>query len=152
AAPAPSSGPRYSWMRYLSGWMRQRLGRYEEARQDLSAVLESRPELLPARGHLAETLPCLGLEREAFSQFEAESRRDPDTLAWHGELLLWRGRYREAVSRLDEAFAGRAWTAACWRGAAKLLLGDLDSARRDLDRAVEARDPEAFLWRGELFR
>lgn len=74
---------------------------------------------------------------------------------WHGAALLWAGRYRAALEKLDEgaALGARIWVD-CWRGAARLKLGDIRGAMSDLDAAIEAdpEDLEAWLWRGEAHR
>jgi tetratricopeptide (TPR) repeat protein len=76
-------------------------------------------------------------------------------LTWSGEILLWLGRYREALSRFDEAvrLGGRTFVFG-WRGAARLKLGDARGALEDLDRAreLDSKDFEAMVWRGEAYR
>ena len=155
---AAPSQKRYGWMLYFSGLGRLQLRDSAAARRDFAAAARSRPGFWWARCRLAESLLCLGRQREAFGVFTRleddlpEAR--PHVLAWHGEALLWTGRWQEAWDRLDQAIRQDSWLAVCWRGAANLLGGRLAAAGRDLDSAIvpESKDIEAFIWRGELRR
>lgn len=147
---------RFGWLRYFTGVLRLRLKRYPSARADFEATLRCRPEFWHARCSLGETLLCLRDGDSAFREFAraADGEGRAEVWAWHGEALLWIGRYREALTLLDRAVAAGAWLGCGWRGAAHLVLGDFAAAQPDLDRAVVAApfDAEAHLWRGELLR
>ncbi|MEK7383683.1 MAG: tetratricopeptide repeat protein [Elusimicrobiota bacterium] len=106
-----------------------------------------------------EALIVAGRTAEGLRQFSmaeaASGRSKADALAWHGEALLWVGRYRQALEKLNEAVsAGNAGYAFSWRGAARLKLGDLEGAVADLDEALarQTTDIEAHVWRGEALR
>ncbi|MDD5627753.1 MAG: hypothetical protein PHU21_01720 [Elusimicrobia bacterium] len=153
-------GPRYGWMRYVTGLARLLDCRYAAAAAEFAAALRSRPDDWRARCHLAEALLCLGRRQEAFARFaaaEADAERVGaacEVRAWRGEARLWLGQARAALADLDQAAGAGAKLALCWRGAARLLAGRPAAARADLDAAIVpgSRDAEAFLWRGELNR
>ncbi|MCX5794838.1 MAG: tetratricopeptide repeat protein [Elusimicrobia bacterium] len=123
-------------------------------------LLRLLPEDWGLRCRLAEARLARGEAAGALREFE-RARRAADVLAkaevmaWHGEALLWLGRYREALAKLDEAVASGALSwARGWRGAARLKLGDCRGALADLDSAIAAdpRDIESRVWRGEAYR
>ncbi|MBI5210520.1 MAG: tetratricopeptide repeat protein [Elusimicrobia bacterium] len=150
---------RYGWMRWEAGVRRLQLGHLDDAAADFAAVTESRPTAWWARCHLAETYLCLGEDGRALRAFERALAASPKAaeghiLTWRGAVLLWLGRYEEAVRDLDLALARGCGMAACWRGGAAMLLGRFEPARADLDRAVAAcaGDAEALTFRGELKR
>lgn len=151
---------RYGWMRFAAGVERLSVGRYREAVADFRAVLRSKPEAWWASCRLAEALLCLGRTSGALKEFKKaealvghKSVRH-NLLAWRGEALLWVGRYKEALTDLNNAMSEGSWLAGCWRGAARMLMGFHEEARMDLDRVIVSgsRDAEAFVWRGELYR
>ena len=150
---------RHGWMQYWGGLWRLFARRYTEAFDDFSVATRSRPRFWLAHCRTAEALACLGQPQAAFAIFDqfledpqAPSRGDVE--GWYGEVLLWTGRYEDALLHLDAAVNQGAWLAVCWRGAANLMLGRYNEARADLDRAIVngPNDAEAFTWRGELFR
>ncbi|MBI5211030.1 MAG: tetratricopeptide repeat protein [Elusimicrobia bacterium] len=150
---------RYGWMRHAAGVRRLGLGRPAEAVDDLRCAVESRPSAWWSRCRLAEAYVCLGRDAQALEEFAAAERScgessAHDVRAWRGEVLLWLGRYEEAVRDLDGALARGSPLASCWRGGARLLQGRLDEALADLDAAVAAcpKDAEALVFRGELKR
>lgn len=153
---------RYGWMRYAAGiaFFSESKERCADAAAEFESVLRYKPDAFWARGRLAEALLCLGREKEAFAEFgRAEAALDGPKAkahlrAWRGEALLWLGRYDEALGPLDLAVSSGAELAYCWRGGARLLLGDHAGAGADLDAAVglDPGDAEARLWRGELYR
>ncbi|MBI5210519.1 MAG: tetratricopeptide repeat protein [Elusimicrobia bacterium] len=158
-AAAGFDAERYGWMRCAGGVERLRLGLVEEAVDDLRAAVASMPSGWWARCRLAEAHAALSRDAEAMGEFSrAESACKPGVLreirAWRGEVLLWLGRYEEALRDLDFAHAKGCGLAACWRGAARLLSGRPDEALGDLDLAIaiNAADPEARVLRGELKR
>lgn len=113
------------------------------------------------RCRMAESYLALGRRQRAYAEFR-RAARSTGSLAeqravetWHGEALLWAGRYRLALKRFDAAIAqGATVYAHAWRGAAYMKLGRRRDALRDLDRAcrLDPQDPETRLWRGELLR
>ncbi|MBX3292018.1 MAG: 4Fe-4S binding protein [Acidobacteria bacterium] len=54
---------------YYSGAIRNRLGRFQEAKADLNAALAERPDLILAREELGETLWQMGDREEAFKMW-----------------------------------------------------------------------------------
>jgi tetratricopeptide (TPR) repeat protein len=153
-------GPRYGWMRYVTGLAALLDCRYAAAAAEFSAALACRGADWKARCHLAEALLCLHRPQQAFTQFsqaEADAAKVGaacEVWAWRGEARLWMGQAQEALADLDRAVEAGAKLALCWRGAAHLLLGRTQRARQDLDGAIVpgSADAEAFLWRGELNR
>ena len=145
-------------MRYFSGRACLKLCRYGEAEKEFRAAVRFRPRFWLAGCHLAETLVCLGRPGGSAAIFERLARALPEVraelLAWHGETLLWMGRWREALVKLSDAVEAGSWLAVCWRGAANVIGGRHAQALRDLDRATMpgSRDGEAYIWRGELLR
>lgn len=96
-----------------------------------------------------------GLAEFGRAQAAAGARSRGDVLTWHGEALLWAGRYRQARDKLDEAVSlGYTTYVHGWRGAARLKLGDVPGALAELDVALclDAKDDEARVWRGEALR
>ncbi|MBI5241276.1 MAG: tetratricopeptide repeat protein [Elusimicrobia bacterium] len=135
-------------------------GRFAESDAICRAVLREVPEYWWFQCRLGESLLAQGDRAAGLREF-AQAGRTPDLVArqsvltWHGEALLWLGRYRAALEKFRQAsgLGARTWVD-CWRGAARLRLGDVRAALADLDRAV-ARDPqdlEAYVWRGEARR
>jgi tetratricopeptide (TPR) repeat protein len=123
-------------------------------------ILKHAPRHWWVRCRMAEALLATGRGEQARRELETAQRlcREsdrPEVLTWHGEVLLWLGRYREALSKFDEAvrLGGRTFVYG-WRGAARLKLGDLPGALADLDRAreLDRKDFEVLVWRGEAYR
>lgn len=135
-------------------------GRFAQIDAICRAVLRAVPEYWWFRCRLGESALAQGDRAGGLREFE-RAQRTPDLVArqsvltWHGEALLWLGRYRRALVKFRQACALGAQTwVDCWRGAARLKLGDVRAALTDLDRAI-ARDPqdlEAYVWRGEAYR
>ncbi|MBI5881572.1 MAG: tetratricopeptide repeat protein [Elusimicrobia bacterium] len=108
-----------------------------------------------AEAHLAKGELKKGLADLQRAEDGAAGSAQGEVLTWHGEVLLWLGRYREAFEKLDAAVRlGDKTFVFGWRGGASLKLGDLKDALADLDRAIEldAKDMEAYVWRGEALR
>lgn len=135
-------------------------GEVDETIAVCRAVLRQAPGYWWFRCRMAEAYLVQGDVARGLRAFEtAESTADaadqPAVATWHGEALLWLGRYRQALDTLDAAAAGgaRVWVH-CWRGAARLKLGDLRGALADLNRAIarDHQDLEAYVWRGEAYR
>lgn len=151
---------RYSWM--LQAFVPVHLERldFRGVIAACRAILRHAPDQWWVRCRMAEAHLALGDRAEALRQLaQARVGADPrvlrEVLTWHGEVLLWMGRYRAALRLLDRAIRLGATTFVYgWRGAARLKLGDAAGALEDLDRALEldAKDIEAYVWRGEAHR
>ena len=153
------AGPRYEWMRGKAGWLLLQAGRWQEGLEALEAGARAVPREWRFWAHRSEGLLCLGRLGPAVLASAQAVARAPEgergeALAWRGQVLLWAGRYREALSDLDQACSLGAMWAYCWRGGAKLKLGRLDEACGDLERALELspRDREASYWLAEARR
>src|SRR6185312_7723589 len=152
---------RYGWMRWRLAKLRVRVdGNFDRALPHFRAAAR-----FPSDGHwlsecsTAEALLCRGDERGAAAALRAAEQAVPrerraEFLTWKGELLLWMGRFREALAALDAGIAGGAARnlGHCWRGGALLLLGRTGEALAALDRglALLPGDVEARLWRAEV--
>jgi len=151
---------RYVWLRHPFVMLPLLAEDYEGAIAICRPALELMPGAWWIRCRMAEALLLKGDASEGLREFEraaagAEAETRNSVLTWHGEALLWLGRYREALDRLDEAVRGGADSFVYgWRGAARLKLGDFQGALSDLDKAIslDATDLEAFVWRGEARR
>lgn len=156
AVAVKTAAPRHQWMLFKAGWAHLYLGRFAEAESLLRAALRARPADPRTRGFLAETLLCRGRGEDAVREMtralaEAAPGEAGATRAWRGELLLWLGRYAEALRDLEPCRAeGPAW-GLCWLGAAELLLGRPRDAERTLDKLLAdyPLDREARVWRAE---
>ena len=154
------SSSRYVWMRQAFVLIRQSLGDLDGVVRECKAILAPLPLNWWARCRLAETYLVQGHTSKGMREFEraeatgyALAKRE--ALTWHGEALLWIGRYRKALRKLDEAVSFGATTFVHgWRGAALTLLGRHPEAVKALDLALELdpRDREALVWRGEAKR
>ena len=151
---------RYSWMRQAFVAVHLERLDFRGVIADCRAVLRHAPELWWVRCRMAEAYLAAGDRPRALRHLErARAGADPrvarEVLTWHGEVLLWLGRYRAARRLFDRAIGLGATTFVYgWRGAARLKLGDLEGALADLDRALalDAKDIEAHVWRGEALR
>jgi tetratricopeptide (TPR) repeat protein len=110
---------------------------------------------------MAEACLALGDPRRAHAEFRRAAQSAGPAVekavvwAWHGEVLLWEGRYRRALKMFDAAIGqGAAGYVYSWRGAANMKLGRWHDSMLDLNRAcrLDPRDCEPHLWKGELFR
>lgn len=150
---------RYGWMRFPAGLAALYLLDFKRAIKEFSAGAAAEVSRVTSLGRLAEVLVCSGRAAEGLEKIREAQKLAPlwaraGLLAWEGQLLLFTGKYKEALGPLSEG--GRlgddaAW---CWRGAALLKLGRLKEALADLDRAVELfpTDREARIWRAEARR
>lgn len=138
-----------AWIYFKAAETALNLGACAEAAEVFRRLLRVEPHNLQARGRLAETLLCLGRRQEALAAFGKSG--DPSLAVWHGELLLWLGRYAQALKKFSAPGAGGHHLAWCWRGAALFKAGRLAEALENLDRAVALRpgDTEALVWRAE---
>jgi len=128
---------------------------FREACEILKRIIDFEPFNEQAHGRLAEALLCRGQERAAMRRFEkaADTLKTASMPVWHGETLLWLGRYREALGKLNSAICAAYPLAWCWRGAALLKLGRPDEALKNLNTALALKpsDLEARIWRAETF-
>ena len=129
---------------------------FKKAENIFRAVVDSWPANELACGKLAETLFCSGRSDAALKLMLKKQRliRSPGFRAWRGQLLLYAGRYKEAVKTLDGPIAAGNELGWCWRGAALCKLGRHKQALRDLDTAISINpdDLEARIWRAEVLR
>lgn len=129
---------------------------FRKAEAVFRAAAEAWPDSEQACGKYAETLFCSGKEEAALELLAGKQRviRSPGFRAWRGQLLLFRGRYGEAVKELEGPIASGNALGWCWRGAARFKLGRSGPALADLCTAVglDPYDLEARVWRAELLR
>lgn len=153
--------PRYSMMHHAFVMHRLMAGEFEWTIANCRALLKSVPDYWWFHCRMAEALMADGKVDPGLREFERAASLATDVRArravttWHGAALLWAGRYRAALAKLDEgaAIGTKIWVN-CWRGAAHLLLGERRKALADLDAAIatDPQDLEAHLWRGEALR
>lgn len=147
------------------GWMFKQTGRsmlfsvppdYGGAREAFSLALASPPPEGDAFGRMAEVELCLGRETAAMTWLERGMKACPDQamelMAWRGELKLFTGDYRGALSDLEKALSGNAYYAATWLALALLKTGRTQKALAMAESAVRRNpmDGEALVVRGEI--
>lgn len=155
-----SDATRYGWMRFPAGWLCLYKLRFAEAAEYFSAAAKSPFSRFPAGGRMAEVLFCTGRRSEALAaitRVRVSSEGTPyhsSLLAWEGELLLFSGKYEEAIALERLALKGHDDAAHCWLGAALACSGKLAEALTELDIAVKLfpTDMEARTWRAEVLR
>ncbi len=153
-------GARYAWMSQPFVQFMLVKGDLDGTVELCRRVLRHAPDYWLVHCRMAEAHLIRGATAEGLREFKrAEDTSDVnakrEVLTWHGEALLWLGKYRRALDKLNEAVGLGARTFVHgWRGAAYLKLGNLQKALEDLDRAIEldGKDFEARLWRGEARR
>jgi len=148
---------RCGWMRFPAGWLHLYECDYATAFCEFEKSSKSPFEIYAACGRMAEILICAGRRAEGFALFRKMRSNGRDLGAkygWEGQMRLFTGQYRKAVSLLDKAAALGDDAAWCWRGAAKLKLGDFSGALSDLARALVLfpTDNEARVWLAETLR
>lgn len=151
---------RYAWMRFHHAEILLRFrSDYRASAAEFRTVVQATPSFWKAQALTAECLLCSGDRRRAFSIMDRVVERldgfdEASACAWRGEMKLWCGRDREALEDLDAAVVGKVPLAWCWRGAARLRLGDASGAVRELGEALKRSpdDVEALVWRGEALR
>ncbi|MBI3554152.1 MAG: tetratricopeptide repeat protein [Elusimicrobia bacterium] len=151
---------RYAWMRCKRGELLMVNRRdYPAAQREYEAALRGAPEFWRARAASAENALCRGAPARAFKTLELlvkamPAQNKPWAQAAQGRLLLWSGRYAEALACLEPGVQSGVPQALRHRGAALLLLEKWDQARSDLDESLRQTpsDSEALTWRGELKR
>ncbi|HNT97364.1 MAG TPA: tetratricopeptide repeat protein [Elusimicrobiales bacterium] len=152
AAPAVFSG-RLSAMNPAAARLLLASGRPAEAARALAPALKNFPGDENACGLAAEALLCSGKSGRAFAFLARKSRalRSPSFEAWRGQLLLFAGRYEEALRALRPGAGGRSPMSHCWRGAALAKLGRRKAAAAELRKAlaVNGADLEARTWLAE---
>ncbi len=156
-----SRSPRYSMMHHAFVMHRLMAGKLKWTIAKCRALLREVPDYWWFHCRMAEALMADGAVARGLREFERAAAVSSDVRArravttWHGAALLWAGRYREALEKLDEgaAIGTKIWVN-CWRGAAYLKLGRRREALADLDAAIatDPQDLEAHLWRGEARR
>lgn len=150
---------RYGWMRLPAGLAALYLCDFRRAEKEFSVSEKAAVSRVTSMGRLAEIYACTGRPAAAMKKILAAQLVSPlwaraGLLAWEGQLLLFTGKYKEALKPLTLAGAGGDDAAWCWRGAALLKLGRVKAALADLDRAVRLfpTDREALVWRAEALR
>lgn len=156
-----SRSPRYSMMHHPFVMHRLMAGDLRWTIANCRALLRRVPDYWWFQCRLGEAYMASGSLALGLREFEKAAAKATDPRArravttWHGAALLWAGRYREALEKLDEgaALGAKIWVD-CWRGAACLMLGRLPEALAALDAAIatDPQDLEAHLWRGEAHR
>lgn len=140
------------WLYFKIAETALNLRHFGEAEKIFSRILREEPDNEQAAGRLAETLLCSGKSAAAFAALRKAAKYHKVSMGvWEGELLLWLGRYPEAVKKLKaDAAAGHplAW---CWLGAALFKLGKKKEAVSILQKALGVRpdDNEARIWLSE---
>lgn len=149
---------RYGWMYYHLGRLRLFFGRTAEAVGAFDAALKSRPADWLALCIKAECLACLGNHGAASEIFKRAALANPHAVerikAWEGEVLLWQGRYAEALKTIDGVLRGCPRFAYSWRAIANYKLGNREAALEDLETALDydPLDLEALVFRAEIAR
>lgn len=146
------------------GWMRERAGsallyrrEFAEAIRQLSVARDfSEPRNWRCQCFLAEERFFQGDLNGALRAFR-ELKRWPEAprgevLAWKAAILLWGGRYRQALKVLEALPKDEESPyALCWKGAALYKLGRYGPALAALDESLAGspNDREARVWRAE---
>ncbi len=144
------------WMRWLPGTLLLRRTLWSQAAAQLAPVARALPRAITPICSLAEALIGLRRSSDALKVLEVAKPETPTEAsswwAWKGQIRLWLGRYVEASECLERA--GDYDLSFCWRGAAALLRGEPDKARKILDEALlrMPHDVEARTWRSEARR
>ena len=129
---------------------------FKKAEKIFRVAAAAWPASEQACGKLAETMFCAGKQEAALELLAGKQAliSSPGFRAWRGQLLLFRGRYKEAVEELRRPIASGNALGWCWRGAALFKLGSCGPALSDLDAAIRINpdDLEARVWRAELLR
>jgi len=150
---------RYGWMRFPEGWARLYARDYRGALEAFRQSARSEMSRIPSMGRIAEIHICTGRTARGFAELRnalkaAPVREIPGLHSWEGELRLFTGDYRAALTALTKGAELGDDVAFCWRGAAYAKLGRFKEALADLDKAVKLfpTDLEARVWRGEALR
>ncbi|OGS06913.1 MAG: hypothetical protein A2270_00565 [Elusimicrobia bacterium RIFOXYA12_FULL_51_18] len=149
---------RYGWMLYHLGRLRLFFGLTRKALNAFDSALKSKPGDWLVLCMRAECLASLGNYKAAYKDFKTAVCGNPHALAqikaWEGEILLWDGRYEEALKNIDGVLLTCPRFAYSWRGIANHKLGNLKSALDDLETALnyDPHDLEALVYRAEIAR
>jgi len=127
------------------GWIRERLGRMEDAAADYRFAADRQPHYRPARLKLGQALIHLAKFAEAAAVFDwlvAESE-EPDAILGWAQARAGLGQSAEAKARLLELNAKKQANAVAFLELGKLAMieGNPAEAREWFDKAV-ARSPE----------
>jgi len=120
-------------------------GNYENAIRAFNKLGKSLSKDWVYLCRLAEAYMCKNRQTEAFLLFDRACALNPNEgKTWKGEMLLFTGKYKEALP----LFNNNALYTATWRGATKLMLGDIKEAIKDLksELARNSSDAEAKVW------
>ncbi len=139
------------------GDIMMRLRDFVRAEKDLSralAIKDCPPEALILRGR---TRGELGKWKDAFADFDAAIRRDPESAfayAWRGRARMLQDDLKAAIADFERALeleTNSAWILS-WKGEAEYRLGRDDAAEASLSKAIEVhvKFADAFLWRGAV--
>ena len=151
-AESPAAFRRRIWLYFKIAETALNLRHFGEAEKIFSRILREEPDNEQAAGRLAETLLCSGKSAAAFAALRKAAKYHKVSMGvWEGELLLWLGRYPEAVKKLKAGAAAGHPLAWCWLGAALFKLEKNDEAVSTLRRALGVRpdDKEARIWLSE---
>lgn len=152
---------RYAWMGLPAALWALERGWFREAITRLKGVCRgAEPENWRASCHIAEARACLGDFSGAMAIFDRTRDKVPPAdrggvLAWKGEVLLWAGRYKEALAELDEALRLGGEFAAGWKGAVLVQSGRWAESLAWFDAELESHpeSAETRLWKAEaLYR
>lgn len=120
-------------------------GNYEKAIRAFIRLRKSFSEDWVYLCRMAEAYMCAGRGKEAFLLFDRACALNPNEgRTWKGEMLLFTGKYKEALP----LFSNDVLYTATWRGATRLMLGDIPEAIKDLEAelARNSSDAEAKVW------
>lgn len=156
---------RYGWMRFKAGLLLLHDQMFRPAAREFAvAARAAKPGNWKAQALACDCLIHAGRKNEAAAAMKCLPRLAPERQldfgefwAQQGKLLLWLGRYGEALAALENASRHTSYQALGWKGAALVKLERFSEALECLDRAVGlpaflGRE-EAHLWRAEaLYR
>jgi tetratricopeptide (TPR) repeat protein len=144
-------------VRYSAGMTLFRIGRYEEAKQELEKAIELQPTSEEATRLLGRVLMRQGRIEDGLAQFNKALAIRPNSVLLHTEMglaLYNESRYKEALAAFEKAIAlapnsSRALTQA---GAAAQALGDNARALSFFERATEIQPrAETFSNMGTIY-
>jgi tetratricopeptide (TPR) repeat protein len=128
-------------VRYSAGMTLFRIGRYDEARQELEKAIELQPTSDEATRLLGRVLMRQGRIEEGLAQFNKALAIRPNSIPLHTEMglaLFNASRYKEALEAFEKAvaLAPNSSTALSQAGAAAQALGDTAKALSFFERAT----------------
>jgi tetratricopeptide (TPR) repeat protein len=134
--------PEYFPAQYSLGVLRQAEGRHAEAIERFTAALRARPGYTEAHIRLAASLRRTGRAKESLAHYEQALASSPDFAqrldATFGAAvaLSQSGRYRDALTRLEQARTAFSDQVIFTHGVARLLASAPDDTVRDGQRAM----------------